>query len=101
MTKRRTKRRRSSVWREIRGQLKREEIIKRLVGKIIDSAFNGAVVGIFAVWAFFPKEFYTDLVERSAQAAQVQVFRAVAVNRLLAKSVINSTRKVSKLMIHT
>jgi hypothetical protein len=71
MSSKRTKRRRSTLWREIHDQAKREEIVKRLVGKVIDSALNGIVAGAFALWTFFPK------------------------------TVIKPTRQVSKLFVRT
>jgi hypothetical protein len=101
MSSKRTKRRRSTLWREIHDQAKREEIVKRLVGKVIDSALNGIVVGAFALWTFLPAGFFGDSFQKSVHVTQVQVLRAVAANRLIAKTVIKPTRQVSKLFVRT
>jgi hypothetical protein len=101
MSSKRTKRRRSTLWREIHDQANREEIVKRLVGKVIDSALNGIVVGAFALWTFFPAGFFSDSFQKSVHVTQVQVLGAVAANRLIAKTVIKPTRQVSKLFVRT
>src|SRR5258705_13047 len=76
MTKKRTKRSRSWVWREIRGQFKREEVVKRIVGKAIDGAFNAVLAGIIAIYASFPKEFVADLARGPARVAQEQAIKS-------------------------
>ena len=96
MTEKRARHHRSSVWREIRDQFKREELIKRLAGKLIDNAINGIVLGGFALWTFFPREVFADALQKSAQFSQAQLVRAVTANRQAAKGAVKSASWISK-----
>jgi hypothetical protein len=99
MSSKRTKDRPSSLWRLIRDQISREEIVKRLTGKIIDSALNGIVAGAVALWTFFPA--FSDCFGRSVHVAHVQVLRAVAANRLVANTMLKSARHVPILFVRS